>query len=120
MGQFALAFAGPLANGAMALILAATFLGASGNVNLISQPWISSAYLLRSMVWMPAGLAVLHLLPAYPLDCGRLLRGSFARKHGITPAGRAATGQGGYANRENDRNAREGAQLHHGASIQQP
>jgi CBS domain-containing protein/Zn-dependent protease len=94
VGQFALAFAGPLANGAMALILAATFLGAGGDVNLISQPWISSAYLLRSMVWMPAGLAVLHLLPAYPLDMGRLLRGDFARQHGIAPAGRAATGLG--------------------------
>ncbi len=94
VGQFALAFAGPLVNGAMALILAATFLGAGGDVNLISQPWISSAFLLRSMVWMPAGLAVLHLLPAYPLDMGRLLRGDFARQHGIAPAGRAATGLG--------------------------
>ena len=59
-------------------MLAATFLGAGGNVNLISQPWISSAHLLRSMVWMQAGLGVLHLLPAYPLDFGRLMRGSFA------------------------------------------
>jgi CBS domain-containing protein len=93
-GQFAIAFAGPLANGAMALTLAATFLGAGGNVNLTGQPWISSAHLLRSMVWMQAGLGMLHLLPAYPLDCGRLLRGSFARAHGIAPAGRAATGLG--------------------------
>jgi CBS domain-containing protein/Zn-dependent protease len=93
-GQFAIAFAGPLANGATALVLAATFLGAGGNVNLISQPWISSAYLVRSMVWMQAGLAVLHLLPAYPLDMGRLMRGSFARKHGVAPAGRAVTGLG--------------------------
>jgi Zn-dependent protease/CBS domain-containing protein len=93
-GQFALALAGPLANGAAALVLAATFLGAGGNVNLISQPWISSAYLLRSMVWMQAGLGLLHLLPAYPLDCGRVVRGSFARTHGIAPAGRAATGLG--------------------------
>jgi Zn-dependent protease len=52
VGQFALALAGPLANGAAALVLAATFLGAGGNVNLVSQPWISSAHLLRSMVWM--------------------------------------------------------------------
>ena len=93
-GQFAIAFAGPLANGAAAIVLAATFLGAGGNINLISQPWISSAHLLRSMVWMQGGLAILHLLPAYPLDFGRLLRGSFARKHGIAPAGRAATGLG--------------------------
>jgi CBS domain-containing protein len=93
-GQFALALAGPLANGVAALVLAATFLGAGGNVNLLSQPWISSAHLLRSMVWMQAGLGALHLLPAYPLDIGRLLRGSFARDHGFAPAGRAATGLG--------------------------
>src|SRR3954451_2713757 len=94
VSQFAMAFAGPLANGAAALVLAATFLGAGGAVNLASQPWISSAHLLRSMVWMQAGLGALHLLPAYPLDMGRLVRGSFARTHGFAPAGRAATGLG--------------------------
>jgi CBS domain-containing protein len=93
-GQFALALAGPLANGATALLLAAVFLGASGDMRLLAQPWITSAYLLRSLVWMQAGLGALHLLPAYPLDCGRLLKGSFAREHGFAPAGRAATGLG--------------------------
>ena len=43
---------------------------------------------------MQALLGVLHLVPAYPLDFGRLIRGSFARSHGITPAGRAAAGLG--------------------------
>jgi CBS domain-containing protein/Zn-dependent protease len=94
VGQFAMAFSGPIANGLAALVLAATFLGAGGNINLVSQPWISSGALLRSMVWMQACLALLHLLPAYPLDGGRLLRGSFARKSGFAPAGRAATGLG--------------------------
>jgi CBS domain-containing protein/Zn-dependent protease len=94
IGQFAIAFAGPIANCATALALAITFLGAGGDVRLFDQPWITSAYLLRSMVWMQAGLGVLHLLPAYPLDAGRLLRGEFARSHGIAPAGRAATGLG--------------------------
>jgi len=93
-GQFAMAFAGPLANMATALAMAAVFLGASGEVRLFDQPWITSTYLLRSMVWMQAGLGVLHLVPAYPLDGGRLLRGGFARKHGFAPAGRAATGLG--------------------------
>jgi CBS domain-containing protein len=46
------------------------------------------------MVWMQAGMGVLHLLPAYPLDFGRLIRGNFARKHGFAPAGRAAAGLG--------------------------
>ena len=93
-GQFAMALAGPLANIATALVLAATFLGANGSMQLFDQPWITSAYLLRSMVWMQLGLGVLHMLPAYPLDGGRLLRGGFARKHGFAPAGRAATGLG--------------------------
>ncbi|HZB88140.1 MAG TPA: CBS domain-containing protein, partial [Terracidiphilus sp.] len=77
-----------------AAVLGVTFLGAGGDIRLFEPPWIDPAYLLRSMVWMQAGLGVLHLLPAYPLDAGRLLRGSFAREHGIAPAGRAATGLG--------------------------
>jgi CBS domain-containing protein len=93
-GQFALALAGPLANLTTALMLAAAFLGASGEIKLFDLPLISSVYLLRSMVWMQAGLGLLHLLPAYPLDGGRLLRGSFARKHGFTLAGRMAAGLG--------------------------
>jgi CBS domain-containing protein/Zn-dependent protease len=93
-GQFALALAGPLANLATGLILAAAFLGASGNLRLFDQPWISAHWLVRSMVWMQVGLGLMHLLPAYPLDCGRLLRGSFARKHGFALAGRMAAGLG--------------------------
>jgi CBS domain-containing protein/Zn-dependent protease len=93
-GQFAMALAGPLANAATGLVLAATFLGAGGNIRLFDQPFITSADLLRSMVWMQVGMGLLHLLPAYPLDCGRLLRGSFARKHGFAPAGRAAASLG--------------------------
>jgi CBS domain-containing protein len=89
-GQFAMAFAGPIANLATALLLAAAFLGASGDVKLFEPPFITAARLVRAMVWMQIGLGVLHLLPAYPLDCGRLLRGGFARKHGFAPAGRMA------------------------------
>ncbi len=92
--QFILAFTGPLANLATALVLAATFSGAGGDIRLFDQPLITAAYLLRSMVWMQVGLALIHLVPAYPLDMGRLIRGSFARKHGFAPTGRAATGIG--------------------------
>jgi CBS domain-containing protein/Zn-dependent protease len=94
IGQFAIAFAGPVANCATAAALGLAFLGAGGDVRLFDQPWITPAYLLRSMVWMQAGLGLLHLLPAYPLDAGRLLRGNFAHAHGIAPAGRAASGLG--------------------------
>jgi CBS domain-containing protein/Zn-dependent protease len=93
-GQFLIAFAGPVANLATAAALGITFLGAGGDIHLFDQPWITPSYLLRSMVWMQAGLGLLHLLPAYPLDAGRLLRGNFARTHGFAPAGRAASGLG--------------------------
>jgi CBS domain-containing protein/Zn-dependent protease len=90
--QFAMALAGPVANLATALVLAAAFLGASGDLRLLDQPWISSAWLVRSVVWMQVGLGLFHLLPAYPLDGGRLLRGSFAREHGLAPSVRAVAG----------------------------
>ena len=93
-GQFALALAGPLANWGAALAAAGAILGASGDVRLFDHPFITPAHLLRSLVWMQAFLGVLHVLPAYPLDCGRLIRNAFARKHGFAPAGRAAAGLG--------------------------
>jgi CBS domain-containing protein len=89
-----MAFAGPLANIATALLLAAAFLGASGDIHLFAPPLISAHWLVRSMVWMQAGLGLLHLLPAYPLDGGRLLRGSFAREHGFALAARMSAGLG--------------------------
>ncbi|HEY6849031.1 MAG TPA: CBS domain-containing protein [Terracidiphilus sp.] len=92
--QFILTFTGPVANLATALVLAATFAGAGGNLHLLDMPFITAGHLLRSLVWMQVGLALLHLVPAYPLDLGRLMRGSFARKHGFAPTGRAATGIG--------------------------
>ena len=92
--QLLLAAAGPLANLATAVMLAAVILGASDQVVLFKEPFISSGYLLRSMMWMQFFLGALHLLPAYPLDCGRLVRNKFAHKHGYTPAARVASGLG--------------------------
>ncbi len=88
--QLVLALAGPLANVATALILAAAILGASASVPLFTLPLVTSAYLLRSLVWMQFFLGVLHLLPAYPLDCGRLVRSRFAHKRGFALDGRSA------------------------------
>jgi CBS domain-containing protein/Zn-dependent protease len=90
--QFAMALAGPISNWATGLVLAGTMLGASSEVRLFDHPLITTAYLLRSLVWMQVFLGVLHLVPAYPLDFGRLLRGEFAHKHGFAPTGRVATG----------------------------
>jgi CBS domain-containing protein/Zn-dependent protease len=91
-GQFAMALAGPLANGIAALTLAATILGASSGVNLFAPPFLTADHLLGSMVWMQVFLGLLHFVPAYPLDFGRLIRSNFARRHGFALAGRAAAG----------------------------
>jgi CBS domain-containing protein len=94
VSQYVLAGAGPLANWATALVLAACIRGATSQIPLFAEPLITSADLLRSMVWMQACLGALHLLPAYPLDCGRIIRSNFARTHGYAPAARAAAGLG--------------------------
>jgi CBS domain-containing protein len=92
--QYALALAGPIANITTGLILAAAFTGASGSFALTAMPLITPTALLRSMVWLQVFLGLLHLLPAYPLDAGRLLRNRLARTHGATPASRALAGLG--------------------------
>ena len=92
--QYALAASGPIANLATALALAATVTGSSGSFNLFVTPFVTPLALMRSLVWLQAFLGVIHLLPAYPLDAGRLLRTSLARTHGPTPASRALAGVG--------------------------
>jgi CBS domain-containing protein/Zn-dependent protease len=93
-GQFELAFAGPVANLCAGLTAAGAILGASSDLRLFELPLITTGGLVRSLVWMQVGLGLLHLLPAYPLDCGRLIRNAFTRAHGAAPAGRAAAGLG--------------------------
>jgi CBS domain-containing protein len=92
--QYILALAGPVANIATALVIGATLTGASGNFQLVAYPYITPAALLRSVVWLQAFLGVLHLLPAYPLDAGRLMRSAIANTPSPTPASRALAGLG--------------------------
>ena len=97
--QYALALAGPIANLFTALMLGAILTGSTGNFTLIATPLITPAALLRSLVWLQAFLGILHLLPAYPLDAGRLLRSALARSpvpstSGPSPATRALAGLG--------------------------
>lgn len=92
--QTALALTGPAASLLFAAIVAALILGASPAVPLVSRPFITPLHLMRSIVWLSAVLGVLHLIPAYPLDAGRILRGRFARTRGAAQATKAASGVG--------------------------
>ena len=92
--QYALAVAGPLANLATALVLAAAFTGISGNFALMAAPLVSPIALMRSLVWLQALLGLLHLLPAYPMDMGRLLRTRFKLARETTLTSRLLNGLG--------------------------
>ena len=92
--QKMLGIIGPVANIGFGLVLGAISLTFSPDVDLYGQPWLSPAYLLRSAVWMNLLLGVVNVLPALPLDGGRVFRGEFAKTRGVIKGSRAAAGVG--------------------------
>lgn len=92
--QTLLAATGPVANLMFAAVIAGLIVGAAPGVSLIAKPWVSPTHLMRSTVWLSAMLGLLNLLPAYPLDAGRILRGTMARTRGQAQATKAASGLG--------------------------
>ena len=92
--QKRLALVGPLANIGFGLLLAAIVLTVTPQINLLDRPWITLPHLLRSAVWINLLLGVVNLLPASPLDGGRLFRGEFSKAHGAMKSSRASAGLG--------------------------
>jgi Zn-dependent protease/CBS domain-containing protein len=88
--EIRLALIGPLVNLFLAS-LAIGILSASGrNFDLWTWPWMVPRNLPRSVVWVNLYLAALNLIPAYPLDGGRVLRAIFSRSIDISSATRRA------------------------------
>jgi Zn-dependent protease/CBS domain-containing protein len=85
-----IALTGPLVNLGFALIAAAVILLAGVGAHLREWPWLQSNNLPRSLVWANLYIAGLNLLPAYPLDGGRILRAFFARTMDAAAATRRA------------------------------
>jgi len=79
-----IAVSGPLMNLLFAMIAAGVILVAIPGIKLWEWPFLQSGNLPRSLVWANLYIAGLNLLPAYPLDAGRILRAYFARS--IDPA----------------------------------
>jgi Zn-dependent protease/CBS domain-containing protein len=88
--EVSIAVVGPLVNLALALIAAAVIVAMHPGTDLFKWPFLQSSNLPRSLVWANLYIAGLNLLPAYPLDGGRVLRAVFARKNDLALATRRA------------------------------
>jgi len=84
------ALVGPLVNLALACLAAAIFTATGSGADLWKWPFLQAANLPRSVVWANLYLAILNLMPAYPLDGGRLVRIYFTRSLDVASATRRA------------------------------
>jgi Zn-dependent protease/CBS domain-containing protein len=74
-----IAMAGPLVNLLLAVVSGGILLVLAPQVDLWTWPFMRSGNLPRSLVWINLYLAGFNLLPAYPMDGGRVLRALFSR-----------------------------------------
>jgi Zn-dependent protease/CBS domain-containing protein len=94
--EIRMSLAGPLINLAMAILLGASTLLFWPQARLFAYPWLTPFDLPRSLVWAQVFVAVLNLLPAYPLDGGRILRALMARSGDQVTATRRAVSIGQF------------------------
>jgi Zn-dependent protease/CBS domain-containing protein len=85
-----IAVAGPLTNLAIAAVTGAVILAFAPQVKLWSQPLMHATNLPRSLFWGNVFLGLFNLLPAYPMDGGRILRALLAERMDFTQATRRA------------------------------
>ena len=72
--QRRMAVIGPLASIGAGLLLGAIILASAPGVDLAGRPLIEPSHLLRAMVWLNLLLGAINLLPALPLDGGRVFQ----------------------------------------------
>ncbi len=92
--QWKMGVVGPIVNFGCGLVLAGLMLSLTPGLGLWEHPWVTPTRLLRSAVWVNLLLGAVNLLPAAPLDGGRVLRGKLARSKGVMQGARATAGVG--------------------------
>ena len=92
--EFYVAFMGPVVSVAIAVLLFLVLRLTGASVTLASlSSWTAASFLARLMI-ANATLAVFNLLPAFPMDGGRIFRALLARFMGPEKATRIAAGVG--------------------------
>jgi len=74
-----LALIGPLVSLAVAGLAAAAVTVSGRGIELWKWPFLQATNLPRSLVWANLYLAIFNIMPAYPLDGGRILRAFLSR-----------------------------------------
>jgi Zn-dependent protease len=87
-----IALAGPVANLILAVWLGALMFVIDPEASY--RPMLSGAALLPSLLWSNLCIGLFNLIPAYPLDGGRVLRAWLARRHDYVEATRRAAAVG--------------------------
>jgi Zn-dependent protease/predicted transcriptional regulator len=93
MKEFWIAIGGPAVNLAIAAVLAAALLvgGGSFSPDVLQAP---GSHTLASLLWINLALAGFNLLPAFPMDGGRVLRALLALRQDYTQATQTAANVG--------------------------
>src|SRR6266581_6754838 len=93
-----IAAAGPIVNFVVAAVTGVFLTVVMPGPQIWADPYMSSANLAHSAVWANLWLGVFNLLPAYPMDGGRVLRAVFSRSMDPVSATRRAVSIGrGFA-----------------------
>lgn len=88
------ALAGPASNLLLGIGIVAFVPVVAPGMRIIAYPYADCTNLLRSAIWINLFIGVVNLLPAYPLDGGRLLRAHFAKRMHPMRATKRAVGVG--------------------------
>jgi Zn-dependent protease len=93
MKEFWIAIAGPAVNVAIAIVVGALILATGGTVttSALSAP---NAHVLSTLLWINLALAGFNMLPAFPMDGGRVLRALLALKQDYARATQTAANVG--------------------------
>jgi len=75
-----IALAAPIVNLIIAFAAGSILLAVAPEIQLWAKPYVHSSNLPRSLVWVNVFLGLFNLLPAYPMDGGRVLRALFSRR----------------------------------------